>query len=81
MENLANFNFEISFKVFKADRSLSMKKKLFAFRRTKCQRLKEKKLTWDKIRGIDEKVENAKAEKVSEHFRGGCFKAELIYGH
>ena len=31
--------------------------------------------------GMDEKVENAKAKKVADHFRGGGFKAELIYGH
>ena len=31
---------------------------------------------------MDEKVENAKAEKVGDHFRGGGgFKAKLIYGH
>ena len=37
-------------------------------------------ITIELFSGIDEKVENAKAEKVSDHFSGGCFKAEWPVG-
>ena len=46
------------------------------------QVLKRRAFTIDvKLRGIDEKVENAKAKKVLVHFRGDVYKAEYIYGH